>query len=205
MLALDRDARDAAARLRATGAGSHLDPLAQFLADLGGGAVAGSVLAVVAVYTAWWRRRRGAARWWWPPAVAAAAGAVVPALVVPAKALIGRTGPEGWPLGPDQLGFYPSGHTTTAAVCYGTAALLMPYHRRVFAAVAALVSFAVGPALVWCGYHWALVVVAGWCLTGLVLTVLYAVHARLTAPGPAEAGPGAPATRPFSRWWGSRG
>jgi membrane-associated phospholipid phosphatase len=203
LLGVDRRARSAVARLAADGPGARVGPFARFVADLGDAAVAGSVLAVVALYAAWWHRRRGAARWWLPVAAAAVAGGVVPAVVVPFKVLVGRAGPGG-PLVAGQLGFFPSGHAATAAVCYGAAALLAPRHRRACAVVAAVVVFAVGPALVWCGYHWVLDVVAAWCLSGTVLLALCAGPAA-SAPGSAGAEPGAGRRAGVSRWWGSRG
>jgi membrane-associated phospholipid phosphatase len=204
LLALDRWARSGTGRLRAGGSGAWVTPVARFVADLGDAAVAGTVLAVAALHAAWWLRRRGVARWWLPVAAAAGAGAVVPAVVVPFKALAGRAGPGGGPLDPGQLGFFPSGHAATAAVCYGAAALLVPHRRRLRAVAAAVVVGAVGPALVWCGYHWVLDVVAAWCLAG---TVLLALRAWLDAavPGPAEVAEPGTDRAGVTRSWGTRG
>ncbi|GAB2627099.1 hypothetical protein GCM10027168_68550 [Streptomyces capparidis] len=172
--ALDERVREAVAGVRDSGAGRRAEPVAQALADLGGTAAAGPVLAAAAVWAAWWRRGAGVRRRWAPLVWAAVAGAAVPGLVVPLKALIGRPGPDGAPLEGGQLGWFPSGHTVTAAVCYGAAALLVPAGRTLCARAALVVSAAVGPALVWCDYHWALDVVGGWCLAVVVLVPLRA-------------------------------
>jgi len=106
--------------------------------------------------------------------------------VVPAKAWFARPGPYGLPLTPEQWGWYPSGHTATSAIAYGTAALLLvhalgPATGRPVAAVTALLCLGVGTGLVWSDYHWLLDVLASWCLAGLVLWALARTLRRLTA------------------------
>ncbi|WP_431041905.1 phosphatase PAP2 family protein [Streptomyces sp. P1-3] len=96
--------------------------LAEFFADLGNMAVALPVLGAALVYTGL-RLRRAGVRWWPPPLAAAAAMAAVPLIVAPLKALVDRPAPPG-PLAGTE-GFYPSGHTATATVAYGGAALLV--------------------------------------------------------------------------------
>ncbi|MFG2502604.1 phosphatase PAP2 family protein [Streptomyces sp. NPDC048441] len=173
--------RDADERLGPWITGSRLpDGAAEFLADLGGVAIAVPVLAVVVVYAGWRARVAGTFRWWLAPAAAAVAMASVPALVIPLKELIGRTGPPGM----DGSGYYPSGHTATAMVAYGGAVLLLlpylrgTYARRELLIACALLNFGVGLGLMRRGYHWPLDVVASWCLFGMVLRGMVLVVAR---------------------------
>ncbi|MFE6286908.1 phosphatase PAP2 family protein [Streptomyces sp. NPDC057877] len=162
--------------------------LAELFADLGGVAVAVPVLVVVAVGTAWWGRARGGARWWVPGAVAVAVMALVPVVVVPLKELIDRGGTAVTP----GSGFYPSGHTATAAVGYGCAALLvLPWvrtarGRRVLVGGCVLLNLGVGAGLVRQGYHWPLDVVGSWCLAVVMLaafTGLVSRSSRRTSAG----------------------
>jgi membrane-associated phospholipid phosphatase len=152
--------------------GSVPDRVAELLADLGGFTVAVPVLAAAAVYAAWRARGAGVPRWWLPSLAAAALMAVVPALILPLKALIGRPGP---PVTGPATGLYPSGHTATAAVAYGAATLLLlpwlrsAYARRELVIACFVVNAAVGYGLVRRGYHWPLDVVGSWCLCGMLL------------------------------------
>ncbi|MEW2527224.1 phosphatase PAP2 family protein [Streptomyces sp. NPDC047071] len=143
-------------------------PVAELFADLGNTAVALPVLAAALGYAAWRGHRAGAHRWWLAPLVAALAMAAVPALVVPLKAAVDRGAPPGM----DGTGYYPSGHTATATVAYGAAALLLlPFLRapRTLTAVCVLVNLAVGLGLVVRGYHWPADVLASWLLCGGLL------------------------------------
>ncbi|MEU8546958.1 phosphatase PAP2 family protein [Streptomyces roseoverticillatus] len=70
-------------------------------------------------------RRRQQHRPWLPSVWAALAMAAVPAVIVPVKAWIGRTGPPAMVASGVHDGFFPSGHTATAAVAYGAALLLL--------------------------------------------------------------------------------
>ncbi len=120
----------------------------------------------------------------------------VPLVVAPLQALIARPGPP--PMAPE-TGFYPSGHTATAVVLYGVAALLLlPWLRRRAARLvvvllwAALVAgTAVG--LVRHGYHWPLDVLGSLTAGTAVLTARTggsaAPPAGQAAPDDAEAGP----------------
>ncbi|MCP9209404.1 phosphatase PAP2 family protein [Streptomyces sp. NEAU-Y11] len=181
-------------------------PVAGFLADLGNTAVALPVLGAALVWSLWCARRMGAVRWWLPALAATVAMALVPALVIPFKALVDRPGPPG-PLA-GESGFFPSGHTATAAVAYGAAALLLyprpgqgqgqgQRQRRALFAAVTLLNAGVGVGLVRCAYHWPLDVVAGWCLTGALLwTVARLSRADGTAAGPEPGGsPTAPRPR----------
>ncbi|MFI6103954.1 phosphatase PAP2 family protein [Streptomyces sp. NPDC051310] len=140
------------ARVSRALAGRGPVPLTELLADLGSVPVAAPVLAAAMAYAAW-RGRRG------PALRAGLALALVPALVVPLKVLVDRAGPL-----TAETGYYPSGHTATALVAYGGAALLL--RRRWAVSVAALLTLATGTGLVLRGYHWPLDVVGSVCLFG---------------------------------------
>ncbi|WP_313896541.1 phosphatase PAP2 family protein [Streptomyces sp. GC420] len=150
---------------------------AELLADLGNVPVAVPVLAAAVVYAARHARHGGEPLWWLSPLAAVLAMAAVPSVVAPVKMLVDRQGPL-----TAATGYYPSGHTATAAVAYlGAALLLSPYlpgRRLVPAAV--LLSTAAGLGLMLCGYHWPLDVVGSWCLSGLFLLPLCA--ARYVVP-----------------------
>ncbi|MFC7308729.1 phosphatase PAP2 family protein [Streptomyces monticola] len=167
------------------------DRAAELLADLGGITVAPLVLVAVLAYVA---RRGGASGepcWWAAPFAALLALASVPVLVSALKALFDRQGPPGMGT---HGGFYPSGHSTTATVAYGAAALLLvplvrsAYLRRELLIGAGLLVAAVGLGLVRRGYHWPLDVVGGWLLGGMILIVmtLGARHLVRPAGDPAE-------------------
>ncbi|MFG2996166.1 phosphatase PAP2 family protein [Streptomyces sp. NPDC048340] len=142
------------------------DAVTERLADLGNIPVALPVLLLAMAHA----RRRGARR---GVLAAASAMALVPALVVPFKEWTARPGP----LEPWAAGYFPSGHTATAFVAYGCAALLVrPYARRKWrtaATAAALVlTGATAVGLVLRGFHWPLDVVASLLMcTPLLLAV----------------------------------
>ncbi|MFE9095556.1 phosphatase PAP2 family protein [Streptomyces sp. NPDC007264] len=167
--------------------------LSGLLADLGSIPVAVPVLALVLVHAASRARRSGADRWWLPSLAAAVCMAAVPALVIPFKELIARPGPA--VAGPG-TGYYPSGHTATAAVAYGAAAVVLwpwlrsPYARRELLVVCAVLNLGVGLGLVRQGYHWLLDVLASWCLCAMLLTGLVVLLDRSS-----RTPPGAPGSR----------
>ncbi|MFD7337765.1 phosphatase PAP2 family protein [Streptomyces violascens] len=143
-------------------AGRGPSALAEVLADLGSMPVALPVLAVAIAYALWCGLRRQAL-------IAAVTMAVVPLLIVPLKDWIARPGPL-----EAATGYYPSGHTATAMVAYGTAALLLsPSVRRrwLMPAAAGALTAATGIGLVLHGYHWPLDVLASCCLCGALLVV----------------------------------
>ncbi|MEU0038742.1 phosphatase PAP2 family protein [Streptomyces sp. NPDC006333] len=151
----------------------HPDRVSELLADLGGVPVALPVLAVALGYVALSARAAGQQRWWRAPAVAAVLMAVVPAVIVPLKELVARPGPP--VMGPG-TGFYPSGHTATAVVAYGSATLLLlprlrtARARRALLGLCLALNLAVAFGLVRRGYHWPLDVLASWCLCAVLLT-----------------------------------
>ncbi|MGW2486523.1 phosphatase PAP2 family protein [Streptomyces sp. NPDC001606] len=161
----------------------HPDRPSQLLSDLGDIQVAVPVLALVIGYALWRGRATRTARWWVPPLGAAVLMAVVPAIVVPLKDWTAR---PGTPVVPPAVGYYPSGHTATAAVAYGSAVLLLlprlrsPAARRGLVAGCALLVLGVSYGLVRHGYHWPLDVVASWCLCSVLLAVLALVISRST-------------------------
>lgn len=163
--------------------------VAQLLSDLGSVDVALPVLAVALAHTAWRGHRDGLPQWWLRPLVAALTMTAVPALVVPLKKVIARTGPAA--MGPS-TGYYPSGHTTTAAVAYGACLLLLlpyvrgAYARRELTIGYIIVNAGVGLGLVRRGYHWPLDVVGAWCLSVVLLYAMCAMCAAWAGRAPRD-------------------
>lgn len=185
----------------------HPDRASELLADLGGIQVAVPVLVLVAGYAAWRGRAAGGAGWWVPSLAALAVMVLVPLIVVPLKIWTDR---PGTPAVPPATGYYPSGHTATAAVAYGAAALvLLPWlrtasARRLTLATSALLVLAVSFGLVRRGYHWPLDVVASWCLCAVLLGALWLLlererrareRLRTAAGRPCQTGAPRPSTR----------
>lgn len=141
---------------------------AQLITDLGRETVAVPVLAVVAAVLA----IRG--RTLRPVLAAATSVLLLLVTVIPAKIIIARPGPGTTVLAAGSWGYFPSGHTSTACVCYSMAVLLLiagrpGWVRRAALAGLAAVWLLVGAALVWCDYHWASDVLAGWALSALIV------------------------------------
>ncbi|MFD8598540.1 phosphatase PAP2 family protein [Kitasatospora sp. NPDC059646] len=186
LLGVDTAVRDGVRELRGALHSALLNRLGVALSDLGGGVPAVPVLLGSAGLAAWLARRDGRPRWWTPVPVAVLAAVLVPLLVVPAKAWFARPGPFGLPLAADQWGWYPSGHTATSAIAYGTAALLLarvlpPSRARQVGRATVLVCVGVGAGLVWSDFHWLLDVLASWCLSGLLLLGLHRLLPRLAS------------------------
>ncbi|MEU6195353.1 phosphatase PAP2 family protein [Streptomyces sp. NPDC047061] len=161
----------------------HPDRFSELLSDLGNVQVAVPVLVLVIAYVARRGRATGTDRWWLPPAAAAVLMALVPVVIVPLKDWTAR---PGTPVVPPAVGYFPSGHTATAAIAYGSATLLLlPWlasataRRTAVAGCAALV-LGVSYGLVRRGYHWPLDVVASWCLATVLLTSLRLLLSRST-------------------------
>jgi len=109
-----------------------------------------------------------------PLLAAAVAVALLLVTVIPAKIMIGRLAPGQLHMVPGGLGSFPSGHATTASVCYVLgAAPLLPYlpawTRRAALAALPVWCFLIGAALVWGDYHWFTDVAAGWALAAIII------------------------------------
>ncbi|MEU2392160.1 phosphatase PAP2 family protein [Streptomyces sp. NPDC007369] len=144
------------------------DAVTERLSDLGNVPVAVPALALAIAYAVRRGNRLGAL-------AAGLAMALVPALVVPLKLWTARPGP----LEPWAAGYFPSGHTATAAVAYvGAALLLRPYTRSPWPLAAALLlTGATAAGLILRGWHWPLDVLASLLLcTPLLLAVGQAVR-----------------------------
>ncbi|MGW1050420.1 phosphatase PAP2 family protein [Streptomyces sp. NPDC001130] len=179
----------------------HPDRFSGLLSDLGNGQVAVPVLLVALGYVLWRGRSSGTPRWWLPPLAAFVLMALVPAIVVPLKDWTAR---PGTPVVPPAVGYFPSGHTATAAVAYGSATLLLlPWlrstaARRSLVTVCTALVLGVSYGLVRHGYHWPLDVAASWCLCTVLLTSLSLVIGRSARRGSSgtprsRSGPGSPA------------
>jgi membrane-associated phospholipid phosphatase len=141
---------------------------AQLVADLGRTPLAIPVLAVAAIVVSVARRSLR------PLAAAAIGVTLLLATVIPAKILIGRPGPGLTSATQGELGVFPSGHTSTACVCYSLAVLLVVagqpgWVRRPAVACLAVLWLLVGAALIWCDYHWFTDVAAAWALSALIV------------------------------------
>lgn len=154
-----------------------LHGIGQFFCDLGNAQIAVPLLAAAIGASAWRGRRAGLSRWWARPLAAALAMAAVPLIVSVTKTLVARPSPGHRRLGPGSYpGFFPSGHTASASVALGAAALLVlpllwnAALRKLLATAVLLVVAAVGVSLVWCGYHWPLDVLGSWCLCAALLS-----------------------------------
>jgi undecaprenyl-diphosphatase len=173
------DARVRAHVLAFSGApGAHgLDQWAHWFADLGDTVPAIPVLVAIGAGFALWRRSLR------PALAAALALAVLGGVVVPAKLLIARPGPGTAALPGHHLGYFPSGHTADAMMCYGAAALIAaagcsPVVRRAIGATVGLLIALIGVALVWSDYHWTSDVLGSLALCGAALSLI-----ALTLPG----------------------
>jgi undecaprenyl-diphosphatase len=152
------------------------------LTDLGMTTVAVPVLAAVALALA---IRRHTIR---PVLIALTGVVLLLGTVIPAKILIARPGPGLPAVASGALGVFPSGHTSTAAVCFSLAVLMMvtgqPARIRYLAqAGLGLLWLGVGAALVWCDWHWFTDVAAGWALSGLLLQLTFWINRPRRSPG----------------------
>jgi undecaprenyl-diphosphatase len=148
---------------------------AKLLTDLGMNTVAVPILAAAAVAVAIWRHTLR------PLLIAVTGVVLLLATVIPAKIIIGRSGPGLPAIVPGHLGVFPSGHTSTACICFSLAVLMLvagqPARTRYLALGGlALLWLGVGAALVWCDYHWFTDVVAGWALSGLVIQLTFWIN-----------------------------
>lgn len=176
----------------------HPDRTSELLSDLGNVQVALPVLVLALAHSAWHGRATRMAGWWLPPAAAAVLMALVPAIVVPLKDWTAR---PGTPVVPPAVGYFPSGHTATAAIAYGSATLLLlhrlrsPAARRALVGVFAALMLGVSYGLVRRGWHWPLDVVASWCLCTVLLTALSLVLGRGVSRNTRRSSSGTPSSR----------
>lgn len=154
---------------------------ARGMADLGDQTVALSVLFVSTAAAL--RVTRS-----WLPTLVAAAALVALATVIPLKLWINRPGPAKATLGDAALGFFPSGHTADAVLCYGTSALLLCVFvvpniarlsaRRILVVRRAIVAVAAGAVmltifgLLWSNFHWLSDTIGSLCWCGAALVLL---------------------------------
>jgi membrane-associated phospholipid phosphatase len=182
LLAVDRWVRSNTLHLVAENPYPVLNTIADWWTDLGSSAIATALLTVATLSAAF--RSRSAK----PVLASVLAGIALFATVIPGKILIGRPGPEGQPVAPGEWGWFPSGHTSTATICLGTAAWLLALGcasarvRHAIYSGTALLCTGVGLCLIWCDYHWLLDVVAGWSLSGVILWSLTRWVPRPTPP-----------------------
>lgn len=118
-------------------------------------------------------------RRWWPIITAISSGAFLLIVIPLLKVIVARPGPGQLTLGNARLGFFPSGHTATAILCWGTAALIVNGFvasrtaRRTITAVTTVLIATIGSALIWCDFHWLSDVLASAFLCGAVLFALH--------------------------------
>ncbi|MBS2962855.1 phosphatase PAP2 family protein [Actinocrinis puniceicyclus] len=151
---------------------------ARGMADLGDQTIALSALFVTTAVAL--RATRS-----WRPALVAAAALAALATVIPLKLWIDRPGPSRSTLGDAALGFFPSGHTADAVLCYGTSALLLcvfviPHARvryrnllpRAVSAAAAVLVLLTIFGLLWSNFHWLSDTLGSLCWCGAALLIL---------------------------------
>jgi membrane-associated phospholipid phosphatase len=152
---------------------------ARAAADLGNQSVA---LTFLFAFTALAAR---ATRSWRPVFVSLGAAAAL-LTVIPLKLWIDRPGPGMLVLGDAALGYFPSGHTADAILCYGTSALLVSAFvippgpagrstRWVSAILAAALVFLTIFGLLWSDFHWLSDTLGSLCWCGAALAVLHRV------------------------------
>ncbi|HEU5357446.1 MAG TPA: phosphatase PAP2 family protein [Actinocrinis sp.] len=168
---------------------------ARGMADLGDQTVALSALFVSTVLAL--RLTRS-----WLPVLVAAAAAAALTTVIPLKLWIDRPGPSQNVLGDAALGFFPSGHTADAVLCYGTSALLLcvfviprspepmrrygrALSRTVTIGAAVLVLLTIF-GLLWSNFHWLSDTLGSLCWCGAALLAIR--HFTLTRLVPREQG-----------------
>ncbi|MFC5907139.1 phosphatase PAP2 family protein [Streptacidiphilus monticola] len=144
-----------------------MDRLTEHWSNLGEAGYGVPVLAAAAALVGWRLHS------WKPLLAALVAGLLLFVTVIPGKILIARPGPLVEPVPDGDWGWFPSGHTATSAICFGTAALLLarawPRLRWFLYGACSVVCLGVIIGLLWHDYHWLLDIIASLCLTGLIL------------------------------------
>lgn len=184
---LDVEVRDAVQRQAASPGLEWLRPIGRGLADLGDQPAALPVLLVAVLLALWCARRHGVSPV--PPVAIAVGAGLMLATVIPLKIWVARPGPGQSTLGDAILGFFPSGHTADAMLCYGAAAIVLcgwvwtaPWARRLIWTVFWCLLAATIFGLLWSNYHWASDIAGSLCWCGAGLLVLrHAATARSTA------------------------
>ena len=148
------------------------------VANLGNQAVAIPVLPAVALFAAW--RSRSTL-----PLKLTVAAALVLATVIPLKIWVGRPGPGTVVLGDANFGYFPSGHTADAMLCYGTSALILCFTlpmsriaRRVTVWAAVILALFTVFGLLWSDYHWLSDILGSICYCGAALVLLHRFAVR---------------------------
>jgi membrane-associated phospholipid phosphatase len=139
-----------------------------------------SALALLAVGVALAVRRRRPA----PLVIAVGTVLALSASVVGLKTAVGRPGPLLSPTGQVVIGYFPSGHTTSALVAAGTITLLLlrrddARRRTLPYAVSAAVAALIGTSMVLSSFHWVSDVVGAGALGTLLLWLVARVSARV--------------------------
>jgi len=178
---LDIRVRDHVDAWAATPSLGWLAAFGRGVADLGNQAVAIPVLPIVALLAAW--RSRSTL-----PLKLTVGAALVLATVIPLKIWVGRPGPGSVVLGDANFGYFPSGHTADAMLCYGTSALILCFTltlnriaRRVAVAVAITLVLLTAFGLLWSDYHWLSDILGSACYCGAALVLLHWFAARTRA------------------------
>jgi undecaprenyl-diphosphatase len=144
---------------------------------LGSPVVAPAVVIVVAVVTM-------QLNWlWWPGVLAVGELVATGLLVLVLKHLVGRSGPRPDSLTDGYPGFFPSGHTATAAVCVATITFLVSSSwgtglgraRRYGLVSGAVAGVVVGASTVLGGFHWLTDALASMMIAAAVLVCGFAM------------------------------
>lgn len=186
---LDIRVRDHVDAWAATPSLGWLAAFGRGVANLGNQAVAIPVLPIVALFAAW--RSRSTL-----PLKMTVGAAVVLATVIPLKIWVGRPGPGTVVLGDANFGYFPSGHTADAMLCYGTSALILCLTltmsrmvRRATIAVAVTLILFTAFGLLWSDYHWLSDIIGSAFYCGAALVVLHRFAAARTRPLPERDAP----------------
>jgi undecaprenyl-diphosphatase len=170
---LDIRVRDHILAWSGTPALSWLAALGRGMADLGSPPVAIPVLPIVALVAT--LRSRSPL-----PLIIAAGAGIALATVIPLKIWVGRPGPGTVVLADASFGYFPSGHTADAMLCYGTSALILcvafptaKFIRRASITIASALILFTAFGLLWSDYHWLSDILGSFCWCGAALVLLH--------------------------------
>ena len=150
------------------------------MADLGNESITLPVLLLATALAA------RTARSWRPILITVGAFAILGTVIL-LKLWINRPGPGTATLGNANLGFFPSGHTADAVLCYGTSALLLRTYvlpntpsatharriRQAVTAAATVLVLATILGLLWSNFHWLSDTLGALCWCGAALAFLF--------------------------------